>query len=131
MNRKFEFVCNYGVLKKNLLGQYTNKVKEVLPVKTILQFDNEKLIVTLFGIDRNNGEGKHNEMNTFYYKNISRIEFLEDLCAMNIYEEEGSIDENGEEYQPSMINFFIDVEFVDDICQIFEDLANLGYFDLS
>ena len=129
MNKTFEFVCQYGVLKKNLLGGYTNKIKNTLDVKTILHFDNAYIRVILYNIDRNDGEGIHNEDNILYYKNINKIVFAEDTCTMTI-EETGSTDENGELMDGGEVTFFIDMDFLDEICNILDLLAQNGYFKL-
>lgn len=129
MNKTFEFVCKYGVLKKTLFGKYTNKLKEIIEVKTILHFDNEYIEVTLYGIDRNDGQGIHNERNILYYKNIDKITFYEDTCTLEI-SEEGCIDENGNELDNGVLNFLVDIDFMDEILNILDLLAKNGYFEL-
>lgn len=130
MNKTFSFVCKYGILKKNIFGVYTKKLQETIDVKTILHFDNDYMEVTLFGIDRNDGEGIHNEKNTLYYKNINKIILAEDTFTMTI-EENGAIDEKGNELDEGFLSFFIDIDFIDEIYEVLDLLSKNGYFSLE
>ena len=131
MNKTFKFVCQYGVLKKNIFGKYTNKLKSVIDVKTVLHFDNQYLEVFLYGIDRNNGVGITNEYYTLYYKNIKKIVYDEPTSTITIEELEGDINiTTGEELEPTTINFIVDKNFLNDINIVFEELGKSGYFSL-
>ena len=131
MNKTFKFVCQYGILKKNIFGKYTNKIKDIIDVKTILHFDNQYLEVFLYGIDRNNGEGITNEYYTLYYKNIKKIIYDEDTSTLTIEELDGDINiTTGEELEPTTISFIVDKKFLNDINIVFEELGESGYFSL-
>lgn len=126
MNKIIEFEVPYGILKKNFLGKYTNKIKNIIKVKTIFIFNDEYVKINVFNIDRNDNKGIHNEEYMFYYENLKKLELLEDICAINIVEKEDAIyinPETKEEYFPDENNLFlIDRKFFNEFFTIFEQL---------
>ena len=113
MLETFEFTTEYGVLKKNIFGKYIDKVKEVINVKTKIVFDDVCITVTLYGIDRNDYTGIHNEENVYFYDTIQQLELLEDVKALNIIiKDETALIDIGEKIEyDSLDNNYI---FIDD-----------------
>ena len=135
MNETLKFNAKYGILKKNLFGKQSNKLKKVLDVETIINFTNEYIEIYLYGIDRDDGTGIHNEVNVFLYENIEKIELLEDSNAFNIITKPNTeyIDVNtNKKILESQNNiYFISNDKVKDLLLIIKRLQNYGFTDLK
>ena len=85
----------------------------------------------LYGIDRDDGTGIHNERFWFLYENISKIELLEDVNAINIVTKEGCecVDETNRKVDLAEENnvFFIDDNSVRDFTIIIKRLSTYGF----
>lgn len=133
MQESIEFIAKYGILKYNMFGKRTNKIDKMIDVKTNINFTEETIIINLFGIDRNNGQGIHNEQNIFKYEDIDRIEIDEGLGSFNIIMKENSTQIiNDIKYLAKTNNIFIlNKQYLKDFYILLKKIKKYGFLDLE
>lgn len=133
MQEVIEFIAKYGVLKYNIFGKKTNKINKIIDVKTNICFTDEEIIINLYGIDRNNGQGLHNEKNIFKYEDIERIEIDEGLGSFNIIMKDNTTQIiNDTKYLSKKNNTFIlDKKYLKDFYILLKKIKKYGFLDLE
>ncbi len=131
MKQRIQYRAYYGIAKKNIFGKL--KVTGQVEVKTVLLFDDLRFSVCLYGIDRSDGNGPHDEKIRFSYDNIEEIIIDENLNYFDVVMKEGSTQIiNDEEYYAKLSNkFFIDPNKIKDFYLILKQLSKFNFSDIK
>ena len=131
MKQRIQYKANYGVARKNMFGKL--KVIGSVEVKTVILFDDVKFKICLYGIDRSDGNGPHDEKITFDYENIEEIIIDEEYNYFDVVMKEGSTQLiNDEEYYAKLSNkFFIAQDKIKDFYIILKQLSKFNFSDIK
>lgn len=131
MKQRIQYKANYGVAKKNLFGK--TKVTGSVEVKTVILFDDVKFTVCLYGIDRSDGIGPHDEKIRFSYDNIEEIIIDEDYDYFDVVMKDGTTQIINEEvyYAKKSNKFFIAKDKIKDFYIILKQLEKFSFSDIK